>query len=86
MYVFSVANQASLTDGVGTSAQLLSPVCLTRDPLSGLIYISDSFNYAIRVLDPSSRVLNTLIVFNDTAGQPVDGVLLLPMGSGELLC
>jgi YVTN family beta-propeller protein len=58
---------AGFANGTGTGAQLRTPWGITYNPADGLIYIADSGNNAIRVMDPSTNVVAT-IAGNGAAG------------------
>jgi DNA-binding beta-propeller fold protein YncE len=45
-----------LTDGPAASARFRAPLGLARDPASGAIYVADSRNHAVRIIDPKGNV------------------------------
>jgi DNA-binding beta-propeller fold protein YncE len=55
-----------LADGAATAARFRFPLGLARDPASGAIYVADSGNHAVRVIDARGNV-STL-----TGGRPVE--------------
>ena len=79
----SLATRASITlagsvtcgaaDGVGTSAQFLLPRAVSVDVTNRLLYITDSGNNNIRVMNLTSLVVRTLSPLNSTAAGYVDG-------------
>lgn len=47
-------------DGVGDEARFQHPLGIARNPDSGILYIADSYNHAIRELDPQTGKVTTL--------------------------
>jgi YVTN family beta-propeller protein len=72
--IAGAAGQHSLGDGDGAAARLNTPEALTLDS-AGLLYIADTGNNAVRVLDPVTKAVSTVV----TAGA-ADGALDLPAG------
>jgi hypothetical protein len=68
--------QAALADATGTAARLNTPEALVLDA-AGLIYIADTGNNTLRVLDPVTRTLATIIT-PDLADPDADPALTLP--------
>jgi DNA-binding beta-propeller fold protein YncE len=61
-------------DGQGLAAQFFGPAGVAVDQASGLVYVADSGNHLIRVLDPASGIVTTLAGSRARPPGSVDGV------------
>ena len=60
-------------NGVGVSALLSGPTGLVYSPSADRLYLQDGANHVIRVIDPISKVVSTLVGLGGTQGA-VDGI------------
>ena len=65
---------AGSADGQGLAAQFFGPTGVAVDQATGLVYIADSGNHLLRVLDPRSGEVSTLAGDRTQPGASVDGV------------
>jgi len=61
-------------DGQGLAAQFFGPAGVAVDQASGLVYVADSGNHLVRVLDPASGIVPTLAGSRSLPPGSVDGV------------
>lgn len=67
----------SYADGVSTHALFNTPGCLSVNPYSGIIYVADSVNSAIRSVDPVSKTVRTPFIL-PVPDYNLQGALFLP--------